>query len=120
MPLCLGHGGLHLFRNLRRVRRARTQHNLESWGHLLNRTHQVDDAFLPRDTPHEEDIRHIRIDPMMPQHIGLIHLHIFIQVDSVVNHMQLRRVHLEQALHIHLGFLRNRDDGVRHLDRRAL
>jgi len=77
-------------------------------------------ALLPRDTTHKQHVGHIRVDAMMAQHLWLADLHILIQVNAIVDHMQLARIDIEKALHIHLRFLRHGNHRVRHLNGRAL
>ena len=59
----------HFLRYLRRVRRARAQHDLKSRVHELNGAHKMNDPLLPRDAPDKKQIRFRRID-FVPNECG--------------------------------------------------
>ena len=78
---------LHFSSDLRRVGRARTKHHLEIFVHELDRADKVNNALLPRNPTDEQQIRLFRIDPEFAEGILRLHRAIFIEIDSVIDHV---------------------------------
>src|SRR5207253_472796 len=101
--LCSREGFAHFLGDLRRVRRTRAEHDREIGIHEWNRAHQVNNSLLSRDPAYEKQIRLIRIDAVAQECLDRINLPIFIEIDSVVNHMDALWIDIEEALDVALG-----------------
>ena len=118
--LCLAHGRLHLRGDLRRVGRARAEHDRGPRREVADRPDEMDDALLARDPADEQDVRHGRVDPVPLQRVGRLLGAVLVGVDPVVDDRDPLLGDVEVGEDVVLRALRHRDDGVGHLERRPL
>src|SRR5262249_10094855 len=70
-------------------------------------------ALLSSDTPHEQDIGHGRIDPIVVQRLLVRALPVFGKIDAVIDHVNAISLHVRVgSKDVRFGTLRYRDDGV--------
>jgi hypothetical protein len=84
---------------------------------VLDRAHEMDDAFLPRDAADEEHVWGAGVDSVFLQRSQGGDRLVLFEVDAVVDHAHALGGHVEEAEDVGLGFLRNGDDRVSHFDR---
>ena len=77
----------HLGGDLRRVRRARAQHELRGVVELQRRVEQVRHALLARDPADEHDRRPVGVDAVLLEHVGAGVGRVLLGVDAVVDHL---------------------------------
>ena len=110
-------GLFHLLRDLRRVRCAGAKNNLKTGIHVLNGAHQVNDPLLPRDAADKEEIRFPFVNTKTFERRAGVDPFILVRIDTVIDHVQARRIDIEQSLDVALRFAGNRDDRVGHFQR---
>ncbi len=100
----------HLGLDLRRVGRARAEHELRAGGEGPRRVQEVDQPLLPGDPPDEDDVRPGGVDAMLLQDLVVVVRGVLGGVDAVVDDAHLARVDLRVGgQHVAAHPLRDRD-----------
>ena len=89
--LQLGDGGLRLGGDLRGVRGARAEHELDARVEMVGRGDQVADALLPGDPADERGDRRVQVDALVDQQSRSLGRLVDLGVDAVADHVHLRR-----------------------------
>ena len=111
---------LHLGADLRRVRRARAEHDLQVRVDLGDRVDEMDDALLARDAADEQHERPVRVDAVADQDVAILRRPVLGRVDAVMDDVDPLGLDVEQPQHVISRFAGDGDDCVRLLDRGAL
>ena len=83
---------------------------------MLDGTDEVDDSFLPRDAPDEQNVGLAGVDAVFLQRGGRLDAVVFREVNAVVNDRHALLRHVEVAQDVLSRPFRDGDDGVCHLD----
>ena len=108
--------GFHLREHLPGIGCAGTEHDLSCGVDVLDRIHQMDDAFLARDPANEKNDRLLWIDAVFFQCGRVLGWMVLLDIDAVVDHRNLRRVDVEMRQDVVLGSLRDGNDRIGHTE----
>ena len=106
------HERRHLRTDLRRVGRARAEHDLHAGLDVPDGAHEVQDPLLPGDAPDEEDDRDVRVHAEAAQRRGRVARAVLVGVDAVVDDAHPLGRDAVERLHVALHRLRHGDDAV--------